>query len=187
MNSNSISRRIWIEAGYLSSTAEAPHQLKVEALARSLKRNKSAFYYLFDSPEGFVEELLHEHRRRVALLLEAESRCTTFDPELVEVLLTHADTLLFHRQLLIHQQQPAYRQLLQESEAQLSADFLRLWSRELGLEASRLQAMQWYQLASAGFFMALSRENLRRSWLLEQLGQVKQLARQQLALNGGVQ
>lgn len=51
----------WVEAGYQLFAEHGPKGLKVEVIARHVKKSKSSFYHHFSDLEVFTEELLFFH------------------------------------------------------------------------------------------------------------------------------
>ena len=60
---------LWATAGYELFANEGLEGIQVERLARILQLNKSGFYHYFADLEGFCQELIQLHRRKIDLLL----------------------------------------------------------------------------------------------------------------------
>ena len=98
----------WVEAGYQLFAEHGPKGLKVEVIARHVKKSKSSFYHHFSDLEVFKEELLFFHMERTKQVAELERGCKTIVPELLNVLVDAKTDLLFNRQLRIHRDNPTF-------------------------------------------------------------------------------
>ncbi len=87
----------WVEAGYHLFAEHGPKGLKIEVIARHVKKSKSSFYHHFSDLKVFTEELLFFHMQRAKQVAELERACKSIVPELLNVLVEAKTYLLFNR------------------------------------------------------------------------------------------
>ncbi|MBK7866156.1 MAG: TetR/AcrR family transcriptional regulator [Ignavibacteriales bacterium] len=63
----------WILAGYKMFWQQGVNEIKIEALAREVKKNKSSFYHLFADLNIFIEHLLDYHLSRAEIISKKKS------------------------------------------------------------------------------------------------------------------
>jgi len=156
----------WVEAGYHLFAEHGPKGLKVEVIARQVKKNKSSFYHHFSDLEVFTEELLSFHMERAKQVAEFERSCKTIVPELLNVLVDAKTDLFFNRQLRIHRDIPAFRKCFEQSNELASRALMNLWATELGLSDNPKLASLLFKLVMDNFYLQISEKNLTYSWLL---------------------
>lgn len=92
----------WLEKGYEIFSVEGPKGLKIERLAREVKKSKSSFYHFFADLEIFTNQLLDLHTQNAKVVLEKELKCEHLIPDLLHVIVAHNQDFLFNRQLRIN-------------------------------------------------------------------------------------
>jgi AcrR family transcriptional regulator len=156
----------WIEAGYELFSKEGPKGLKIEAIARHVKKSKSSFYHHFSDLEIFTDELLHYHLQRAALIATRERACQRIVPDLLNVLIDSKIDLLFNRQLRVNRDIPAFKQCFEKSNKEASDALMNLWITELGLAGNQKLAGLLFMLVMDNFYLQISDKNLNYDWLL---------------------
>lgn len=156
----------WIEAGYHLFAEHGPKGLKVEVIARHVKKSKSSFYHHFSDLEIFTEELLFFHIQRAKQVAERERSCKTIVPDLLNVLVDAKTDLLFNRQLRIHRDIPAFKKCFEQSNELASQALMNLWATELGLADNQKLAGLLFKLVMDNFYLQISEKNLTYQWLL---------------------
>jgi AcrR family transcriptional regulator len=156
----------WIEAGYNLFSEHGPNGLKVEVIAREVKKSKSSFYHHFSNLEVFTEELLFFHMQRANMIADRERACKTIVPELLNVLVDAKTDLLFNRQLRIHRDNTAFKRCFEQSNQLASEALMNLWATELGLADNQKLADLLFKLTMDNFYLQISDKNLTYPWLL---------------------
>lgn len=170
-------KQIWLETAYEVFAKEGPNGLKIEALARAVKKSKSSFYHYFADLEYFTEQLLAYHVKRGKIVADRESKCKTVDPELLEVLVEFKTDLLFNRQLRIHRQVPEYEACFQKTSQEVGIAVLPIWSDFLGLPNQSHLAMMVLSLSMENFFLQITEETLEVNWLRNYVAKLQQMVR----------
>lgn len=156
----------WVEAGYHLFAEHGPKGLKIEVIARHVKKSKSSFYHHFSDLEVFSEELLFFHIQRAKQVAERERACKTIVPDLLNVLVDAKTDLLFNRQLRIHRDTPAFKKCFEQSNELASQALMALWVSELGLADNQKLAGLLFKLVMDNFYLQISEKNLNYPWLL---------------------
>lgn len=155
----------WIEVGYEIFASEGPKGLKVEVLAKKVKKNKSSFYHHFSDLEVFTSCLLNHHLSQAEKMIGEEKKCKILIPDLLNVFLDFKQDLLFNRQLRINRSIPAFRECFEKTNEEGAQAILPLWTKALGLtENSRLSYMI-LALSIENFYLQITHETLTYQWL----------------------
>ena len=59
---------VWTEVGYNLFAEEGIEGIQVERLARILQLNKSGFYHYFGDIDGYCEELINLHKKKLTFI-----------------------------------------------------------------------------------------------------------------------
>jgi AcrR family transcriptional regulator len=156
----------WIEVGYELFSKEGPKGLKIEAIARQVKKSKSSFYHHFSDLEIFTHELLQYHLQRAARIATRERACQRITPDLLDVFIDSKVDLLFNRQLRVNRDTPAFKQCFEKSNQQATNALMNLWITELGLAENQKLASLLFMLVMDNFYLQISDKNLTYDWLL---------------------
>jgi AcrR family transcriptional regulator len=167
----------WIQAGYALFARSGPEKLKVEVLARLVGKNKSSFYHHFADLECFLEELLAHHLSRVRYIADLERQCPRVVPDLLHLLLTVEEDLLFNRQVRAHRVEPAFRRCIEATNRAIDEALLPVWSEAFGLADRPQVARLLLQLVTDNFFLQLTDQPLTYEWLLSYIGQLRAMVR----------
>ncbi len=127
------SKQPWILCGYNIFSTEGPKGLKIEVLARHVKKNKSSFYHHFADLDVFTEFLLNYHLERSEIIAEQERLCKTVMPDLLNLLIEVKQDLLFNRQLRIYRTIPAFKACFEKSSKKVGEAIVGIWADTLGL------------------------------------------------------
>ncbi len=166
----------WLLVGHQIFAHEGPLALKVERLARRVKKNKSSFYHHFADLEIFKVHLLTYHQTRAEMIIEEESQCQSIHPDLLNVFLKYKQDLLFHRQLLVNREITAYGDLYERiNQAGIKA-ILRIWNQALGLRENSPVGERFLKLGIENLFQRASTENITKKWLSEVFLELKEVA-----------
>lgn len=178
MNSNT--EKPWIEAGYKTFAREGLSGLKVEKLARLVQKSKSSFYHLFADVEIFTDCLLEYHIVRGKAIAEEAKCCKTMVPDMIALLLTLHDDLLFNRQLRIHRNNPDFKRTFELAHKPVEAALFSIWTASLGLEEKPHLARIILSLIIDNFYLRLTEETLTESWLIAYLAEIQMMVRESL-------
>jgi AcrR family transcriptional regulator len=171
----SESRQPWILTGYILFAREGPKGLKVEVIARKVRKSKSSFYHHFADLEVFTGFLLAYHLERVRIIAEKEKLCTKVIPDLLNLLLEVKQDLLFNRQLRVHRNVAQFRQCFGKSGAHVSEAILGIWADMLGLSQNSTLAQQVLNLSIENFYLQLTEETLTYEWLVQYMNDLKKM------------
>lgn len=165
----------WILEAYSIFAHEGPSGLKVERLARLVKKSKSSFYHHFADMEVFIEFLLKYHEEQAIHIAQKEGACKNVIPELLEVILEFKEDLLFNRQLRIHRDVPAYKRCFEKASGDVGAAIVGIWATELGIPGNSGLAMMVLKLTMENFFLQITEETLTYPWLLDYVQDLKRM------------
>ena len=79
MEQISTSKQSWILIGYQMFSLDGPTGLKIEVIARQMKKSKSSFYHHFADLEIFQEYLLKHHLKQAYFIGEKEINSKNID------------------------------------------------------------------------------------------------------------
>ncbi|MEL7251271.1 MAG: TetR/AcrR family transcriptional regulator [Bacteroidota bacterium] len=166
----------WIQVGYENFALHGPASLKVERLAKQLQRNKSGFYHYFSDTEIFIQVLLDHHFAQAKILAEKEAQCETQD-ELIDILVSHKEDLLFNRQLRIHRENPQYDSCIESVSSIANPAIIGIWSKIIDLGDQSYLAALVFRLGIENFYLRITAENLNHAWLKDYFAEFKKLVR----------
>ncbi|MCU0422435.1 MAG: TetR/AcrR family transcriptional regulator [Bacteroidia bacterium] len=169
---------VWISKGYEAFAYHGLSALKVEQIAKNVGISKSSFYHFFADIDIFVDELLAYHLKQSLCMANKEKEAKHIEPDLINILVEHKVDLLFNRQLRVHAHQPKFKHTLEQSNAIIGNDFVRLWLKDTGLKLTIKQAEGIFTLALENFFLLINAENLNKEWLLQYFNQLKDITKQ---------
>ena len=168
----------WIRAGCTLFAHEGPAGLKVEVLARRVGKNKSSFYHHFADLEVFTEQLLTYHLKRVRDIANLERQCPRVVPDLLRLLVTVEEDLLFNRQLRSHRAVPAFGQCVEATNQEIAGALVPVWAEAFGLADRPQVARRLLHLVVDNFYLQLTHQVLTYEWLLTYVGQLRTLVQE---------
>lgn len=168
----------WILVGYDRFAKEGPGGLKIEVIARMVKKSKSSFYHHFADVEIFTGLLLDYHLERTHRIAQRELTCERIIPDLINVLLDVKQDLLFNRQLRVNRHNPAFNKCLEMSNQKVEGAFLDLWIRDIGLTDKTHLARPLFSLALENFYLQLTEDVLTYDWLQRYFSGLRSLVTQ---------
>ena len=171
------SKRLWIEVGYDMFAKEGPKSLKVEVIARRVGISKSSFYHHFADLEIFTEILLNQHLEKVKIIAEAEKQCKNVIPELLHLLVSVKQDLLFNRQLRVNRNVLAYRDCFERASREVGAAVLGIWAEALDLSDDSNLARAVLNLSLENFYLQITEETLTYEWLLTYVNDLQTVVR----------
>lgn len=173
----------WILSGYTLFAKEGPKGLTVEGLARRVGKSKSSFYHHFADLEIFTELLLDYHLGQISGIAEQERQCRNVVPDLVNLLLTIKENLLFDRQLRIHRSIPAFKQCFDRSTGEVGNAISDIFADMLGLTHNSNLARMVLTLSLENFYLQLTDETFTYDWLVGYMNELKAMVSAFLANN----
>ncbi|MEM7513515.1 MAG: TetR/AcrR family transcriptional regulator [Bacteroidota bacterium] len=163
------SKLLWIQEGYFAFGRKGPEGLNVEQLAKNLQKSKSSFYYYFGDLELFQTDLLAYHIERADEIACRGEKCTSMDPDVINLIVDTKDDLLFNKQLRLHFQNPLFKECFERSFDRISGSFIDKWNLMIGLEPQSELGKLIFHLLVDNFFLQVSDENLSYQWFHEYL------------------
>lgn len=170
-------KQVWLEQGYVAFAMSGKGGLKIEVLSQQVGISKSSFYHHFADLDVFMEQLLALHLQRSTALANKERDAKSIDPELIDILVAHKTDLLFSRQLKVHRNEPAYQEVLQQTQQLIGNDFVKMWARELQWKGPMQQLEVLFALALENFYLQMSSDTLEPQWLRNYFSQLASMLR----------
>jgi len=165
--------RIWIETGYGIFAREGPAGLRIEYIARSIGKSKSSFYHHFADLEIFTNLLLEQHLHRAADISQRMRQCQQLEPDMLDLLVSVKEDILFQRQLRVRRDVPAFRQCILHAHGPIEEALLGLWSQAIGLEGRPQLARAMLSLVVDNFYLRITADTLDQDWLRGYLGEIR--------------
>ncbi|GAB3224158.1 TetR/AcrR family transcriptional regulator [Spirosoma arcticum] len=167
----------WILAGYALLARKGPADLKIEVLARQVGKSKSSFYHHFADTEVFTEQLLSYHMERVQRIADLERQCLRIVPDLLRLLMTIEEDLLFNRQLRSHRTVPAFRKCIERTNREITQAILPTWAEAFELADRPEIAQLMLNLVIDNFYLQLTNQTLTYEWLLNYVSELRSMVR----------
>lgn len=165
--------RPWIEAGYGIFARGGPAGLRIEYIARSIGKSKSSFYHHFADLGIFTDLLLEHHLERAADIARRMQQCRSVDPDMLDLLVSVQEDILFQRQLRIHRADQVYRRCMDRAHGPIEEALLGLWSLALGLEGRPQLARAMLSLVVDNFYLRVTADTLEQHWLRDYLEEIR--------------
>ncbi|GAB2478447.1 MAG: TetR family transcriptional regulator [Cytophagales bacterium] len=156
--------QIWIEAGYHTFAYEGPQALRIEKLAKKVKKNKSSFYHFFSDMEIFIGRLLDYHLEQAKVMSIKESSVQN-QSELTQIFLDHKLDLLFNRQLRIHRERLDFEACFTRTNEISLPGFIPIWKKIINLDENSHLAEVVLMLSIDNFFLQITENTLNRDWI----------------------
>ena len=170
-------RDSWIQAGHALFAEKGPAGLKIEILARQVGKSKSSFYHHFADIEVFTEWLLSYHMERVQRIADLERQCPRVVPDLLRLLITVEEDLLFNRQLRSHRTVTAFRKCIETTNREIAKAILPTWAGAFGLADRPEVARLMLNLVIDNFYLQLTNQTLTYEWLLNYISELRSMVR----------
>lgn len=171
------SKQPWVLTGYEIFSQEGPKGLKIEVIARRVGKSKSSFYHHFADLEVFTGILLSYHIKRVTIIADKERRCQNVIPDLLHLLISVKQDLLFNRQLRIHRNIAEFRHCFEISGKLSGEAILGIWAETLGLTNNSNLAQIVLNLSLENFYLQITEETLNYPWLENYVNELKMMVR----------
>ena len=160
-------KQIWILEGYALFAKGGLNELKVEVMARQVKKSKSSFYHYFADLELFTELLLEYHIERAKIIAEKERLCKNVVPDLLHLLVEYKQDLLFNRQLRINRNNKAFELCFEKTTATVAEAIVGIWAEMLGLTDNINLANIVLNLSLENFYLQITEQTMTYDWLLK--------------------
>ena len=158
-------REDWINHGYKMVSMDGFNNLSIQALSRSLGKNKSSFYYYYGDMAIYEEALFKHHLLATQQFAHAVSACANFNPDILNLMLELKDDFFFHKQLRIRRDQPAARACFEQAYDIFQSAVLEKWVDFLGLNHRKMLASSFLNLASENFLLRITYDTYSFQWL----------------------
>lgn len=170
---NFTSSQPWIEAGYEIFALQGPDSLKIEPLARKTGISKSSFYHHFADMEIFHEKLLEYHLQRAVVVAAQARLCKSVEPDLLQLLASIKEDLLFNRQLRIHQNNLVFQLCFKRAHSLVQDEFIGIWAVMLGMQHQPRIAQNILDVTTDLFYQRISPDNLTYQWMVDFICEIK--------------
>jgi AcrR family transcriptional regulator len=167
--------RPWIDTGYGIFANEGPAGLRIEYIARVIGKSKSSFYHHFADVEIFTDLLLEQHLQRAADIAQSMRQCEHLEPDMLDLLVSVKEDILFQRQLRIHRQVPAFGRCITQAHGPIEEALLGLWTQALGLEGRPQLARAMLKLVVDNFYLRITADSLDQLWLRAYLDEIRRM------------
>ena len=167
----------WMQAAYTLFAQQGPAGLKVEVLARQVGKSKSSFYHHFADLEVFTEQLLAYHLERVRYIADLERQCPRVVPDLLRLLMTVEEDLLFNRQVRTHRAVAGFQDCIDTTNREIAGAILPQWAEAFGLTDRPEVARLLLNLVIDNFYLQLTSQPLTYEWLLQYTGELRRMVR----------
>lgn len=178
MNAHNSKKQAWIDIGYEIFAYQGVNGLLIEAIAKSLGKNKSSFYHYFGSTDLFIADLLEWHMVRAVELSVLAQNCHSMKPDVLSLLVDRKVDLFFHRQLRIHQSEADFKSCYAGAFKKVEAGILNKWADSLGLKEQTLFASTLLHLLIDSFMLSLTESTFSYEWMDQYLEDVRMFVRQ---------
>lgn len=155
----------WIEKGYQMIADDGFTHVNVEALARTLNKNKSSFYYYFGDWSGFEDALLEYHLQLSVEFAASANNCQSIIPDMINLFLEHKTDIFFHKQLRINRDKPHFKACFEKVYTMFENAILEEWVLFLNLESHSFLASKFLTLISENFLLQITHQNYTFDWL----------------------
>ena len=166
-------KKPWIEAGYHFFAKDGPQGLKIELIAKAVFKSKSSFYHLFADLDAFIEQLLLHHQERAISIAAEAKACKNMVPEVLNLLISVKQDILFDRQLRIHRNVPAFKKCFEQANGMVEEAFLEVWRDALGLKENTYLARIILNLTVDNFYLRVTEDSLNYEWLIDFLKEIR--------------
>lgn len=163
--------------GHMLFARQGPTGLKIEVLAKQVGKSKSSFYHHFADTEVFTEQLLSYHMERVQRIADLERQCLRVVPDLLRLLVTVEEDLLFNRQLRSHRTVLAFRKCIEITDREIAKAILPTWAEAFGLADRPEVARLMLNLVIDNFYLQLTNQTLTYEWLLTYVRELRLMVR----------
>ena len=165
----------WTELGYDLFAHEGLDGIQVERLARILQLNKSGFYHYFGDLEGFCEELISLHKKKVTLFLQEVSITKDLDPGYLLLLIAHAKTVMFQVQITRNKDNHLFYHASEKVDRLVDLGVRQLWCEYVGILDNKDVAMRYYDIVRDMFYTRVTFKNLNYPFLHDLVSEAKLL------------
>jgi AcrR family transcriptional regulator len=124
---------LWVEEGYLIFASEGIDGIQVERLARSIGFNKSGFYHYFGDLEGYHQELIALHEKKLQHFLLDVKETASLDPDYLELLIRHSLMIMFQVQLLRYKNNRTFYKAGELADEKITLAVRKLWINYMGV------------------------------------------------------
>ncbi len=176
---------IWIKAGYDLFAQEGHEGLQVERLARILGLNKSGFYHYFGNHDIYFEYLVQHHHEQVDRLVRDIGTIQRFDPDYLEVMLHHRDTVMATMQLVRNRHIKLFEKAFTETNHKIDQALLPIWSLYLGIPHQPELAQRYQAMVRDVFYSRVKPELMNYEFLHDLYSEAKSLVEEIITCEAG--
>jgi AcrR family transcriptional regulator len=172
---------LWVEEGYLIFASEGIDGIQVERLARSIGFNKSGFYHYFGDLEGYHQELIALHEKKLQHFLLDVKGTASLDPDYLELLIRHSLMVMFQVQLLRYKNNRTFYKAGELADEKITLAIRKLWIDYMGVTEQSDLAMRYYYIVRDMFYTRISFRNFTYDFLHGLIRDARELMREIIA------
>ena len=171
LNSN---RRKWIETGYKHFVRFGPHELKIKSIAKDAGVSRTTFYHFFADIADYIEQLLKYHHQIAEDHIIQLRQCKTYVPEVFKVVEAYRDAIFFHRQLILHKENPVFFQTYQTLNKRSLDIVYPLWANYFGYQGSEMKGKEIYLMLQDLWYLEMNESEFNYEDFLKNALKIKQ-------------
>lgn len=179
-NESSSAKDLWIIAGYEDFALHGLEGIKVERLAKKLKKNKSSYYYYFLEQPFFYESLMDHHFKVSQLIKARMSQIQTFDPDFLHVLLDFRSAILVHSQLVKYRQMELFAKNYRLVNVIVESAVIPKWAEYIGLNSNHKMAAKLFEIFRDMFYSRITPDLMTEDFLRGVITEAKSVTAQMI-------
>lgn len=164
----------WIETGYRHFAEYGPSELKIKSIAHDACVSRTTFYHFYTDMEDFIDNLLEHHRERAKEVIAGFKKCKNYIPDVFKVIEANRTTFFFHRQLLIHKENPVFYLTYQVLNKLTDDIIFPLWAENFGFKGNSLVGKEIHRMLRDIWYLHLSPEDKTCEDFFEHAKQIRQ-------------
>lgn len=163
----------WIETAYLHFSEFGPNGLNIKNIASDAGVSRTSFYHFFTDAEDLIDHLL-EYHREIAKEYDAKiAKCRAYSPDIFEVIAAYRTNVLFHRQLLLHKENPKFYltyQVLNKSSNEIIYPF---WATYFDYRGNSIVGKEIHLMLMDLWYLHLQENDFTPEALLENSNKIR--------------
>jgi AcrR family transcriptional regulator len=118
----------WIKTGYRHFANFGPQELSIKSIAQDAGVSRTTFYHFFADMDDYIGQLLEYHQEVAEEHFMRLRLCKTYEPDVFKVVIDFREEIFFHRQLLLHKENPIFFQTYQMLNQRSNEIIYPLWA-----------------------------------------------------------
>ena len=164
----------WIETGYRHFIEYGPKELKITNIAHDAGVSRTTFYHFFTDLDDFIDHLLGHHRE-LAKVFHAELKKAKTYTDLFKIMASepYLTGILFHRQLLLHKDNPYFYQTYQALNKIGNEIVFPLWAVYYGYEGNSLVGKKIHLMLLDIWYLNIQKSDFNQEAFLENSNNIR--------------